>query len=138
MRRLARAILLIGVAVLAAAAGALLVRASALDVEVPPDWRAGPLAVYLLSFPGDGSTLSGSVSVSLAVWNADPDDTVRILLDGEVAAEIDHEGVFTYSWRLRDSHHVAVVSRYRIFAEAAFWVKPPPPAPQTVPLQEFL
>jgi len=139
VKRLQRAVLIIGLVVATATVGAMFVgRVHALDVEVPPDWRAGPLAVYLLSFPGDGSTLSGRVSVSIAVWNANPDDTVRILLDGEVAAEIDHEGVFTYSWKLRDSHHLAVVSDYAIFAEATFWVKPPPPAPPTVPLQQFL
>jgi len=136
MRQLEKAILIISLAFTAATLGAVLVRGE--EVEVPPQWRAGPQAVYILSFPGDGSTLSGSVHVSLAVWNANPDEPVRILLDGEEAALIDREGVFDYSWKLRGSHHIAVVGPYAIFEEATFWVRPPPPAPPTVPLQQFL
>ena len=107
------------------------------QVEVPPQWRAGPLAVYLFSFPEDGGEYRGSVTIALAVWNARPEDSIRILLDGEEAAVIDHEGYFTYTWKLRGSHHVAVVCRYKIFAQASFWVKPPPPRPVMIPLSEF-
>jgi len=110
----------------------------ALQVEVPPNWRAGSLAVYLFSFPEDGGEYRGSLTIALAVWNARPEDPVRILLDGEEYAVIDHEGYFTYTLKgLRGSHHVAVVCRYRIFAQAAFWVRPPPPRPAMIPLSDF-
>jgi len=108
------------------------------QVEVPPQWRAGPLAVYLFSFPEDGGEYRGSVTIALAVWNANPEDPIRILLDGEEAAVIDREGFFTYSWKLRGSHHLTVVCRYKIFAEAAFWVRPPPPKPAMIPVTEFM
>ena len=108
------------------------------QVEVPPQWRAGPLAIYLFSFPEDGGEYRGQVTVAMAVWNARPDDPVKILLDGEEAAVIDCEGYFIFTWdRLRGSHHLAVVCRYKIFAQAAFWVRPPPPRPAMIPVTEF-
>ena len=113
--------------------------AYAQDVEVPPYWRAGPVAVYILSFPGDDSTIHGTVTVQLAVWNVDIDEPIIIYLDGEKAATIIKEGMFTYSWKnLKGSHHLSIVSSIKIFDESTFWVKPPPPRPATVPLQKFL
>jgi hypothetical protein len=108
------------------------------EVEVPPHWRSGDLAVYLFGFPQDGDEMRGSASVSIAVWNADLEEPVKVLLDGETAVTLDHEGYFQYSWKLRGSHHLAVTTPYGILEEATFWVKPPAPAPPTIPVSEFL
>jgi len=107
-------------------------------VETYPQWTAGPLAIYLLDFPGDGATYSrDTIRIRVAVWGATEINPIQILLDGEEAARIEGPGMFVYEWSLRGSHHLLIRCSTKIFQQAGFNVKAPPPPPPTIQLDEF-
>lgn len=107
-------------------------------VETYPHWTAGDLAIYLFDFPGDGATYSSdTIRVRVAVWGATEDNPVKILLGGEEAARIEGPGLFTYEWSLRGSYHLLIRCETKIFQQAAFNVKAPPPPDPVIRLDEF-
>jgi len=107
-------------------------------VETYPQWRAGDLALFILDFPQDGATYQRStIRFRVAVWGATPENPVVILLDGEEAARITAEGMYTYEWGLMGSHHLLIRCSTKIFQQAAFNVKAPPPPPPVIQLSEF-
>ncbi|MFH2109876.1 MAG: hypothetical protein ABIJ47_01305, partial [Candidatus Bathyarchaeota archaeon] len=107
-------------------------------VETYPQWTAGDLALYLMDFPGDGATYSSdTIRIRVAVWGATPQNPVRILLNGEEAARIEGQGLFTYEWSLRGSYHLLIRCETKIFQQAAFNVKAPPPPAPVILLDEF-
>jgi len=107
-------------------------------VETYPQWREGDLAIFIMDFPQDGATYQrDSIRFRVAVWGATEDRPIVILLDGEEAARIEGEGMFTYEWSLRGSHHLLIRGPTRIFQQAAFNVKSPPPPPPVIQVAEF-
>jgi len=109
-----------------------------LRVETKPQWTSGELALYLFGFPGDGAEYSqDSILVRVAVWGATEENPITIQLDGEEAALIDHEGLFTYEWSIQGSHQLLIRCKYMIFQQATFNVKAPPPPEPVVLLIEF-
>jgi len=107
-------------------------------VETYPQWRSGDLALYIMDFPSDGGAYTqSSIRFRVAVWGATSEDPVVILLNGEEAARIEGEGLFTYEWSLIGSHHLLIRCRNRIFEQAQFNVKAPPPLPPVIQLEEF-
>jgi len=107
-------------------------------VETYPQWREGDLAIFIMDFPQDGATYQrNSIRFRVAVWGATEDRPIVIILDGEEAARIEGEGMFTYEWSLRGSHHLLIRGPTRIFQQAAFNVKSPPPPPPMIQLAEL-
>lgn len=107
-------------------------------VETYPHWKSGDLAIYIMDFPSDGGTYTqSSIRFRVAVWGASPEDPIVILLNGEEAARIEGEGLFTYEWSLMGSHHLLIRCRNRIFEQAQFNIKAPPPPPATKLLTDY-
>jgi hypothetical protein len=107
-------------------------------VETYPQWRSGNLALYIMDFPQEGVTYTqSSIRFRVAVWGATPENPIVILLNGEEAARIEGEGLFTYEWSLMGSHHLLIRCRNRIFNQAQFNIKAPPPPAAVILLEEF-
>ena len=107
-------------------------------VETYPQWRSGDMALYIMDFPQEGVTYTQtSIRFRVAVWGASPEDPIVILLNGEEAARIEGEGLFTYEWSLMGSHHLLIRCRNKIFEQAQFNIKAPPPPAATILLDEF-
>jgi len=107
-------------------------------VETYPQWRNGDLALFIMDFPNEGVTYTQtSIRFRVAVWGATPEDPIVILLNGEEAARIEGEGLFTYEWSLMGSHHLLIRCRNKIFEQAQFNIKAPPPPAATILLEEF-
>jgi len=135
---------LVGVLLVALAAGLALadgdtpVSEPKVVVETYPQWREGDLAIFIMDFPQDGATYQrNSIRFRVAVWGATEDRPIVIILDGEEAARIEGEGMFTYEWSLRGSHHLLIRGPTRIFQQAGFNVKSPPPPPPMIQLAEL-
>ncbi|RLI30302.1 hypothetical protein DRO48_03440, partial [Candidatus Bathyarchaeota archaeon] len=84
------------------------------------------------------STVTGAVTITLAVWGVGPDEPVEIRLDGKVIKRIVRPGYYVVSEKVTGTHHIAVLCRYKVFEEAVFYAVPPPPPPPTIPLAEFM
>jgi hypothetical protein len=107
-------------------------------VETQPQWTAGDLAIYILDLPMDGITLTQtSIRFRVAVWGATKNNPVKILLNGVEAASIESEGMYTFEWSLRGSHHLLIRCETRIFEQTTFNIKAPPPPPPMIQLSEF-
>jgi len=107
-------------------------------VETLPRWQSATLSIYIFGMPGDGAEYTqDSIILRVAVWGATEDNPMIIQLDGEEAARITYEGLFTYEWTIRGSHHLLLRDRYKIFDQATFNVKAPPPPPIRIAITEF-
>ena len=107
-------------------------------VETYPQWRSGDLALFIMDFPQEGVTYTQtSIRFRVAVWGATPEDPIVILLNGEEAARIEGEGLFTYEWSLMGSHHLLIRCRNKIFNQAQFNIKAPPPPAAVILYEEF-
>lgn len=107
-------------------------------VETYPHWKSGDIALYIMDFPQDGHTYTqSSIKFRVAVWGATAEDPIVILLNGEEAARIEGEGLFTYEWSLMGSHHLLIRCRNRIFEQAQFNIKAPPPPKPMIDIDEF-
>ena len=107
-------------------------------VETYPQWRSGDLALFIMDFPQEGVTYTQtSIRFRVAVWGASPEDPIVILLNGEEAARIEGEGLFTYEWSLMGSHHLLIRCRNKIFNQAQFNIKAPPPPAAVILYEEF-
>lgn len=107
-------------------------------VEVPDRWRSATVSIYIFNMPNDGDEFSSSsITVKIAVWGADEDHPLFIMLDGEKAAEVTYEGMFTYEWSLRGSHHLLIRDEFKIFDQAGFNIEAPPPPDPVVQLSRF-
>jgi len=107
-------------------------------VETLPRWRSATLSIFIFGMPADGAEYQqDGITLRVAVWGADEDNPLIIQLDGEEAARITYEGLFTYEWSLRGSHHLLLRDRYKIFDQATFNVKAPPPPPALIPVTAF-
>jgi hypothetical protein len=107
-------------------------------IETYPQWKSGDLALFIMDFPQEGVTYTqSSIRFRVAVWGATQEDPIVILLNGEEAARIEGEGLYTYEWHLMGSHHLLIRCYNKIFEQAQFNIKaPPPPAPMIL-LDEF-
>lgn len=107
-------------------------------IETLPRWQSATLNIYIFGMPSDGAELTQtSIILRVAVWGATEDDPLIIQLDGDVAARITYDGLFTFEWSLRGSHHLLLRDRYKIFDQATFNVKAPPPPPMRIAITEF-
>ena len=107
-------------------------------IETLPRWQSATLNIYIFGMPQDGSEFeSNSIVLRVAVWGASEDNPLIIQLDNEQAARIESDGLYTYEWTLRGSHHILLKDKYKIFDQAAFNIKAPPPPPATVLLAKF-
>lgn len=107
-------------------------------IEVPDRWRSATVSVYIFNMPWDGEEFSqDSITVKIAVWGADEDNPVYIRLDGEETAQITTQGLFTYTWTLRGSHHLLIRDDYVIFDQAGFNIEAPPPSDPVIKVKEF-
>lgn len=107
-------------------------------IDVPDRWRSATVSVYIFNMPWDGEEFTqDSITVKIAVWGADEDNPVYIRLDGEQAAEITTQGMFTYTWTLRGSHHLLIRDDYVIFDQAGFNIEAPPPPDPVIKVKEF-
>ena len=99
-------------------------------IETLPMWQSATLNIYIFGMPSDGAELTqDAILLRVAVWGATEDDPLIIQLDGEEAARITYDGLFTFEWSLRGSHHLLLRDKYKIFDQATFNVKAPPPPP---------
>ena len=107
-------------------------------IETLPKWQSATLNIYIFGMPSDGAELTQtSIILRVAVWGATEEDPLIIQLDGDVAASITYDGLFTFEWSLRGSHHLLLRDRYKIFDQATFNVKAPPPPPMRIAITEF-
>ncbi|RLG22569.1 hypothetical protein DRN85_10595, partial [Methanosarcinales archaeon] len=106
MRRIQAAVML----AIIAAALSIPAQSSLAELEgIPEKWRVGGLGVYIFSFPYPSrrvmnntvvespATVSGAVTVSLAVWGVSLDEPVEIRLDGKVIKKITEPGYYVVS-----------------------------------------
>ena len=124
--------------------------------HIPEKWRAGELAVYLLSFPypsyetkvvneTTGETVVvekpaevGEIIVTMIVWNASAENPVIISLDGD-DMKLTREGYYRLSFKPEPGlHHISIYSKVKIFEEATVRVRAPPPLPLMITWEEFL
>lgn len=107
-------------------------------IETLPKWQSATLNIYIFGMPSDGAELTQtSIILRVAVWGATEDYPLIIQLDGDVAASITYDGLFTFEWSLRGSHHLLLRDKYKIFDQATFNVKAPPPPPMRIAITEF-
>ncbi|MFZ7137872.1 MAG: hypothetical protein ACOWW1_05590 [archaeon] len=127
------------------------VSASATPTIVPEKWRAGDQALYFFSFPSpntriennvlieEPATIQGDLSLTVAAWNITGASPVTIAIDGEEVDTIADEGYFTLNYKLQSgTHSISVYSDLKVYEQTTFFVVPPPAAPLTVPLTEFM
>ena len=124
--------------------------------HIPEKWRAGELAVYLLSFPypsyetkvvneTTGETVVvekpaevGEIVVTMIVWNASADNPVIVSVDGD-ETKLTSEGYYRLSFKPEPGlHHISIYSKVKIFEEATVRVRAPPPLPLMITWEEFL
>ena len=107
-------------------------------IEKYPEWTSGTLSIYIIEFPKDQTTYqSDTIRIRVAVWGATEENPIKIQLNTEDAAKITHPGIYTYEWTLRGSYHLLIRCETKIFQQAAFNIKAPPPPPQVIQLTEF-
>lgn len=107
-------------------------------IETLPRWQSATLNIYIFGMPQDqGEYTQSSITLRVAVWGATEDNPLTIQLDNEQAALITSDGLFTYEWTLRGSHHLLLRDQYKIFDQAAFNIEAPPPPPAMIQLANF-
>lgn len=107
-------------------------------IETLPKWQSATLNIYIFGMPNDGGEYSqDSITLRVAVWGATEDNPLIIQLDGEQAARISSDGLFTYEWTMRGSHELLLRDRDKIFDLAAFNIEAPPPPPAMIKVKEF-
>ncbi len=107
-------------------------------IETLPKWQSATLNIYIFGMPMDGGEYTqSSIIIRVAVWGATEDNPLIIQLDGEQAAKIINDGLFTYEWTLRGSHHILLRDRWKTFDQAAFNIEAPPPPPARILLSKF-
>ena len=107
-------------------------------IETLPRWQSATLNIYIFGMPNDGGEYSqDSITLRVAVWGASEDNPLIIRLNNEEAAIISRDGLFTYEWNLRGSHHLLLRDKFKIFDQAAFNIEAPPPPPAMVKLREL-
>ncbi len=107
-------------------------------IETLPKWQSATLNIFIFGMPQDGGEYTqDSIIVRVAVWGATEKNPLILQLDNEIAARITNDGLFTYEWSLRGSHHLLLKDNIMIFDQAAFNIEAPPPRDPVIKVKEF-